>query len=58
MSYPTTPAYISQANGAERLSREHPVLDFLIDHQEAFDQGNMKNEPYCIPHRRFRFYKV
>lgn len=51
MSYPTTtPAYLSQANGAERLSREHPVLDFLIDHQEAFDHGNMKNEPYTVFH--------
>ncbi len=49
MSYPTTtPAYLSQAKGAGRLSRELPVLDFLIDHQEAFDHGNMKNEPYIV----------
>jgi hypothetical protein len=50
MSYPTIPAYQTRANGAERLSREHPVLDFLIDHQEAFDNGNMKTEPYTVFH--------
>ncbi len=50
MSYPTTPAYLSQEKGAEWLSREHPVLDFLIDHQEAFNHGNMNNEPYTVFH--------
>jgi hypothetical protein len=30
--------------------REHPVLDFLMDHQEAFDKGNMKDEPYTVWH--------
>ncbi|KUJ23776.1 uncharacterized protein LY89DRAFT_662578 [Mollisia scopiformis] len=50
MSYPTIPAYQTQANGAEKLSREHPVLDFLIDHQEAFDTGKMKTEPYTVFH--------
>jgi hypothetical protein len=50
MSYPTISAYQTSASGAEKLSREHPVLDFLVDHQEAFDHGNMKNEPYTVFH--------
>lgn len=50
MSYPTIPAYQTHAKGAGPLSREHPVLDFLIDHQKAFDKGNMKNEPYTVFH--------
>jgi hypothetical protein len=50
MSYPTTPAYYAYATGAEKLPRDHPVLDFLNDHQEAFDTGNMKNEPYTVFH--------
>ena len=50
MSYPTIPAYQTYANGAEPRLREHPVLDFLIDHQEAFDTGNMKTEPYTVFH--------
>jgi len=50
MSSSTFLAYQAYANGAERLPREHPVLDFLIDHQEAFDNGNMKTEPYTVYH--------
>ncbi|OCK73883.1 hypothetical protein K432DRAFT_387140 [Lepidopterella palustris CBS 459.81] len=50
MPYPTIPAYQTYANGAEPRLREHPVLDFLIDHQEAFDNGNMKTEPYTVFH--------
>jgi len=50
MSYPTITAYQTYANGAEQRLREHPVLDFLIDHQEAFDNGNMKTEPYTVFH--------
>jgi hypothetical protein len=50
MSYPTIPAFQTYANGAEKISREHPVSDFLVDHQEAFDHGNMKNERYTVYH--------
>jgi hypothetical protein len=50
MSYPTIPAYQTYTNGAEQRLREHPVLDFLIDHQEAFDNGDMKTEPYTVFH--------
>jgi len=50
MSYRTIQAYQTQAVGAEKLSREHPVLDFLIDHQVAFDDGSMKKEPYTTFH--------
>jgi hypothetical protein len=50
MSNPTTPAYIVHINGSEKRFREHPVLDFLFDHQEAFDHGNMKTQPYTQYH--------
>lgn len=50
MSYPTTPAFIAYTNGAEKRLLEHPVLDFLFHHQESFDHGNMKNEPYTVFH--------
>jgi hypothetical protein len=50
MSYPTIPAYQAHCKGAEPRLREHPVLDFLFDHQEAFDRGNMKTEPYTVFH--------
>ena len=45
MSVPTTPAYILNIDSVE-TPREHPVVDFLYDHQEAFDHGDMKNQPY------------
>lgn len=50
MSYPTIPAYQTYTNGTEKRLREHPVLDFLFDHQEAFDCGSMKTEPYTVFH--------
>jgi len=52
MSYPTTPAYITNCSGTEKRLREHPGLDFLFDHQEAFDKGNMKTEPYTVYHAK------
>jgi hypothetical protein len=48
MSYPTIPAYQTYTKGAGPHLREHPVSDFFVDHQEAFDNGNMKNEPYTV----------
>lgn len=50
MSYKTIPAYQSYTNGMEDRLREHPVLDFLFHHQESFDYGNMKTEPYTAFH--------
>ncbi|EPS40822.1 hypothetical protein H072_5271 [Dactylellina haptotyla CBS 200.50] len=50
MSYPTVPAYQAYASGSESLPNDHPVLAFLNSHQEAFDHGNMKNEPYTVFH--------
>jgi len=50
MSYPTTPAFVVHCKGAEPSLREHPVSDFLVNHQQAFDNGNMKNEPYTVFH--------
>jgi len=49
MSTPTVPAYVVHISGPEK-HREHPVLDFLVDHQEAFDHGNMKTQPYTQYH--------
>ncbi|KAF3929072.1 hypothetical protein ABW20_dc0105142 [Dactylellina cionopaga] len=48
MSFPTIPAYQTYARGMDERFREHPVLDFLIDHQVAFDTGTMKTEPYTV----------
>ncbi|KAJ6263726.1 hypothetical protein Dda_2296 [Drechslerella dactyloides] len=50
MSYPTIQAYQAYTNGTEERLREHPVLDFLFHHQESFDHGNMKTEPYTVFH--------
>jgi hypothetical protein len=53
MSATSTPAYIVHIDGsnrAEQRFREHPVLDFLFDHQEAFDHGDMKTGPYTKYH--------
>ncbi|KIW67160.1 hypothetical protein PV04_06432 [Phialophora macrospora] len=50
MSPPTTPAYIVHIDGSDRRHRDHPVLDFLFDHQEAFDHGDMKAGPYTRYH--------
>ncbi|KIW10694.1 hypothetical protein PV08_11658 [Exophiala spinifera] len=51
---PTTPAvivHIDGAGGIDKSYRErHPVLDFLFTHQEAFDHGTMKTEPYTQFH--------
>ncbi|KIW91686.1 uncharacterized protein Z519_07654 [Cladophialophora bantiana CBS 173.52] len=46
------PAYIVHIDGSdkEQRFREHPVLDFLFDHQEAFDHGDMKSGPYTRFH--------
>jgi hypothetical protein len=59
MSYPTVPATVIYINSAGERPREHPVLDFLFDHQEAFDHGNMKTEPYTVFHAEdFTFTKT
>jgi hypothetical protein len=50
MPYPTTPAAIFHIDGSDDRSREHPVLDFLFEHQEAFDHGDMKTQPYTKFH--------
>lgn len=50
MSPSTIPAYVVHIDGSDKRYREHPVLDFLFDHQEAFDHGNMKAEPYTQYH--------
>lgn len=50
MATSTTPAYIVHINGLDERFREHPVLDFLFDHKEAFDHGNMKTQPYTQYH--------
>jgi hypothetical protein len=58
MSYPTIPAYQTYFTNAEERLREHPVLDFMIAHQEAFDSGKMKTEPYTVFHTNdFTFTK-
>lgn len=48
----TVPAYIVYINAgdSEKKFREHPVLDFLFHHQESFDHGNMKTQPYTEFH--------
>jgi hypothetical protein len=50
MSYPTIQAYQTYTNGTEERLREHPALDFLFHHQETFDDGSMKTEPYTRFH--------
>lgn len=50
MSPPTIPAYVVYIDGSDESFRQHPVLDFLFDHQEAFDHGNMKSGPYTQYH--------
>ncbi|KAL6240705.1 hypothetical protein RBB50_012415 [Rhinocladiella similis] len=52
MSPPTTPAVIVHIDGTDKSYRQHPVLDFLFTHQEAFDHGNMKTEPYTQFHTK------
>ncbi|KIW83341.1 hypothetical protein Z517_02586 [Fonsecaea pedrosoi CBS 271.37] len=52
MSKPTVSAYVVHIDSPDKSQsfREHPVLDFLFDHQEAFDQGDMKTGPYTRYH--------
>jgi len=50
MAYPTIPAYQIYAKDGEKMPREHPVFDFTVMHQEAFDDGSMKSGPYTAFH--------
>jgi hypothetical protein len=45
-SYPTKPAYIMYCSGWEERVKEHPVFDWMADHEEAFDFGTAKSDPY------------
>jgi hypothetical protein len=46
MAYPTRPAYIITCAGWEPRLKEHPVWDWMADHEQAFDFGTAKQEPY------------
>ncbi|KIW22941.1 uncharacterized protein PV07_11184 [Cladophialophora immunda] len=48
MSKSTVSAFVVYIDGSDKNQsfREHPVLDFLFDHAEAFDHGDMKTGPY------------
>lgn len=46
MAYPTKPAYIVTCAGWEERLKEHPVFDWMFDHEAAFDFGTAKQEPY------------
>ena len=50
MSYPTQPAFIQYSSGWEQRWRTHPVYDFMCEHHLAFDEGNMKTQPYTDWH--------
>ena len=51
MSYPTKPAYIVEScDGWEPKLLEHPVFDWMQDHEEAFDWGDMKSGPHTPWH--------
>jgi len=47
MSYPTKPAYIIEScEGWDPKHLEHPVFDWMQDHEQAFDFGDMKSKGY------------
>lgn len=46
MAYQTQPAYIVTCSGWEERIKEHPVFDWMSDHEVAFDFGAAKQEPY------------
>lgn len=48
MSYPTVPAYIQVFNGWD--NKEHPIMDWMQDHEIAFDYGDMKKNGYAPWH--------
>lgn len=50
MATSSVPAVVVHINGSNTQHREHPVLDFLFTHQEVFDHGNMKTQPYTQFH--------
>jgi hypothetical protein len=50
MSYPTIPAYIQSCKGWELRLKEHPVMDWMFDYENAFDFGNMKSESHDVWH--------
>lgn len=51
MSYPTKPAYIIEScDGWDPKHLEHPVFDWMQDHEEAFDHGDMKSGPHTTWH--------
>jgi len=48
MSY--VQAFQAHTKGTDDSLRQHPVADFLFHHQESFDNGNLKSEPYTVFH--------
>jgi hypothetical protein len=50
MPFATSPAYIQYVQGWEPRIREHPVIDWMFDYEEAFDFGDMKSGPHAPWH--------
>src|SRR5271163_4001722 len=50
MSYLTQPTYLVSVPGWDPRTREHPVIDWMFDYEDAFDWGDMKSGPHTPWH--------